>query len=189
MKVKELLEEYVPPDIEGQTITAYHGGNTFDSHFDLKFSGSGEGYRILGPGAYFITNKNTAKRYIKYASTDTASIYTVEIDVDNFYNFRLKPTPKMKETMEKIAEYMGFTLETLPRNHNSLKNGHGFIGQVVNHAGHRTALKVFQKFGLNGAVESIDYTAEKMGIMWEIAVFNLDKVKIVERELVDKEVA
>lgn len=175
-----LNEEYVPPDIEGQKITAYHGGNTFDSHFDLKFSGSGEGYRILGPGAYFITSKNLAKSYTKYASTETASVYTVEIDVDNFYNFMLRPTPRMKETMEKIAEYLGFTYDTMPRNYDSLKNGRGFIGEVVKHVGHKKAQEIFKKFGLNGALESIDYGNGK--ISWEIAVFDLSKVKIVDRE-------
>jgi len=185
MLVKELFEEYVMPDIEGETITAYHGGNTFEGNFDLKFSGSGEGYRILGPGTYFISNKNFAKKYLKYASTDTASIYTVKLNVDNFYNFRVKPTPKMQETMEKIAKDIGFTVKTLPRDQNSLKNGRGFIGQVVNHVGHRKALELFQQFGLNGALESIDYTSEKMGIIWEIAVFDLSKVQILEREVIE----
>jgi hypothetical protein len=188
MKVKELFEEYVRPNIEGQKITAYHCGNTFDGDFDLKFSGTGEGYRILGPGMYFITNKQFAKKYAKHANTDTATMYTVEIDVDNFYNNMLLPTDRMRETMEKIAEYMGFTRKTMPRDHNSLKNGRGFIGEVVNHVGHRKAQQIFKRFGLNGAVESIDYTSENMGIIWEIAVFDLNKIKIIDREPVDKEV-
>lgn len=184
MKVKELFEEYVPPTIEGKKIKAYHCGNSFEGNFDLKFSGTGEGYRILGPGTYFITSEHLAKNYVKYAKTDTATMYTVEIDVDNFYNNRLIPSPKMKESMVKIAEALGYTYETLPRNHRPLDNGHGFIGDVVKAATHKGAQKLFLKYGLNGAVESIDYG--NGDIVWEIAVFNLDKVKILSREKVEK---
>lgn len=185
MKVKELFEEYIPPDIEGKKIVAYHGGNTFEGNFDLKFSGTGEGYRILGPGTYFITNPLLAKNYIKYAKTDTATLYKVEIDVDDFYNFMLRPTPKMKETMEKIAEALGYTLQTLPRNNRPLDNGRGFVGDVVKSATHKGAQKLFLKYGLNGAVESIDYG--NGNVAWEIAVFNLDKVKILSREKIEIE--
>ena len=179
MKLHQLSEN-ARPTIEGTTITAFHAGNKFDGGFDLKFSGSGEGYRILGPGTYFITNRDTASRYAQHARTEEAMLYTCDIKIDNFYNNALVPTERMEQTMAAIAKELGHDdFRKMPRNYDTLNNGRGFVGDVVKMAGHKRAQQLFIKHGLNGCLEFI-------GPEWEIAVFNLGCVSITEREPIAK---
>lgn len=157
-------------------VTAYHGGNGFNGNFDLKFSGHGEGYRILGPGIYFATEEGIAARYTKYA-TQAPTMYTVTIDTTDFYQSRVVPTEANKASMAAIAAELGFPdRESMPRNHNSLRNGRGFIGDVVAIIGHKKAQEVLIKHGMKGAVEMLDTDS------WEICVFDLRVVKIVDRK-------
>ena len=179
MRLRQICEAYVRPDVEGTTVTAYHCGNKFDGDFDLNRSGQGEGYRILGPGMYFITDKGIAQNYLKYAKTEQAMMVTCEIKLDNFYDCASAPTPHMIECMDNLAKHLGYPdRKAMPRNSDSLRNGRGFIGDVVKHVGHKMAQKLFLKFGINGALEHINPA-------WEIAVFNLACVKITDRETME----
>jgi hypothetical protein len=174
MRIKELLLES-RPSLSG-TVTAYHGGTGFPGGFDLKFSGSGEGYRILGPGMYFITNKYMAAKYCQHAISNP-TVYTVQLNVTNYYNNSLVPSKTMLASMDAIAVEMGYASSAdVPYSNNSLTNGRGYIGSVVQKVGHAKGLALFQKHGIDGAMEHID------GDIWELSCFNLGACKIVDRE-------
>lgn len=161
-------------------VTAYHGGNGFDGDFDLKYSGHGEGYRILGPGIYFATHEGIAARYTKYA-TKAPSMYTVQIDTTDFYQSSQYPTPANIESMEAIAKELGFpSADDVPRSYNSLTDGRGFIGDVVKQVGHKKAQQLLIKHGIKGAVEHLDAD------IWEICVFDLRVVHIIDRKQLEQ---
>lgn len=178
MLLKELMEQYVPKTIEG-IVTAYHGGNGFEGEFDLNRSGTGEGYRILGPGMYFITNKWQAGEYARKYGRTNPTVYTAQIDTYNFYNSPVLPTDDMQKSMDAIEAELGFGPDKkLPWARNTLNSGRGFIGSIVEQVGHKKALALFLKHGINGAVEHI---GDGEG-MWEICVFNMKVVQITARE-------
>ncbi len=176
MLLRELLEADAATDRIPNPITAYHGGTGFTGEFNLNFSGSGEGYRILGPGIYFVNNKRMAVNYAKNYAKSNPTLYTAIINTTNFYNAAWVPSNEMIEIMNAISKHLGYTRDTLPRSYNSLTNGRGFIGDIVKLVGHQKAISLFQKYGLNGAAEEID-----AGV-WELSVFNLDMLKIISRE-------
>lgn len=174
MRLIDLFESAAPSGV----ITAYHGGSGFDGHFNLNFSGSGEGYRILGPGMYFITNKYMANTYGKKYGQRDNSVYTVELNVRNFYNNRAVPSDAVVAAFEGIAKELGLASaeEITYYPQNALRSGRGRIGKVVEMAGHKKAQELFIKHGLDGAMENIDDD------IWELCVFNLDMVRIINKE-------
>ena len=160
-------------------VVAYHGGNGFADNFDLKFSGTGEGYRILGPGIYFVNNKYIATKYTQHAHTNP-TVYTVEIDTTNFYIAGKKQSDAIFAAFDKIAVEIGLkSWEDFKMPRNSLKNGRGSIGFVVEQVGHKRALELFQKYGIKGAMEHIIPEED----VWEYCVFDLAAVKIIDRQL------
>lgn len=175
MKLYQLVEQYVHPSIEGQTITAYHCGNNFDGNFDLKYSGTGEGLRVLGPGMYFHTNKGQALSYAKYAKMEP-TLFTCEIRIDHFYDVGGAIPDAMQTTLNAIATEMGFTnWQALPRNYDTFKNGFGVVGQIVKQLGHAAAQNMLLKHGVNGCIQYINPA-------WEISVYNTKCIQIMDRE-------
>lgn len=172
MRLRQLFEA---ASITG-VVTAYHGGNGFNGDFDLKFSGHGEGYRILGPGIYFATQEGIAALYTKYA-TQAPTMYTVTIDTTDFYQSSKLPTEANNASMDAIAAELGFPdREKMPRSYRDLQNGRGFVGDVVALVGHKKAQQILIKHGIKGAVEMLDVDS------WEICVFDLRVVKIIDRK-------
>lgn len=174
MRLIDLFESAAPSGV----IIAYHGGSGFDGHFKLNFSGSGEGYRLLGPGMYFITNKYMANNYGKKYGHRDHSVYTVELNVRNFYNNRVAKTSALTAAFDGIAKELGLeTGDDISYNpQRALHSGRGQIGSVVEKVGHKKAQELFIKHGVDGAMENIDED------IWEFCVFNLDMVRIINKE-------
>lgn len=179
MLLHDLFEQSTRPTLP-DVVTAYHGGRGFNGAFDLKHSGSGEGYRILGPGIYFITNKQQAEIYARKYGGDKPTVYTVRINTNNFYDNSTVPTEKMVGSLNAIAQELGYKdYEALPMQHRSLIYGRGRVGDIVKIAGFSKAQMLFKKHGVNGAVELLP------GGDWELAVFNFDHVMVLDKELID----
>lgn len=180
MLLRELFEDTTRPVIP-EIITAYHGGTGFTGEFNLSFSGTGEGYRILGPGIYFTTDKGQAAHYAVKYGRNNPTVYTAKINTDNFYDNNMRPTEKMVASLTAIAQELGYKDDdALPRQSQSLTYGRGSIGDIVKAAGFARAQTLFVKYGLNGAVELLP------GNIWEISVFNLKMMKVIEKESVDQ---
>lgn len=168
MKVSQLFENV-------SIITAYHVGRKHDGKFDVTYAGtSTEGSSVLGPGIYFTNNKNTALGYADYY--DNPWLYEVKIDIHDLYISKNKPSERMVNIMNTIAKEIGYTPETLPRDPNYLKNGRGFIGQVVNVVGKKKAQELFIKHGLTGSQENID-----TGI-YEYCIFDTSVITLISKE-------
>ena len=179
MRLKDILFEAETPS---GVITAYHGGTGFDGGFNMDFSGSGEGYRMLGPGMYFITSEFMAQTYAKKYAKRNPTVYTCKLRMDNIYNNRNVPSPQMEQSMNNIARELGYqTFTEVPRQYDELKNGRGFIGSVVKLVGHTKARALFVKHGINGAAENLDTD------IWEICIFNPSCIQIVDRTPLEHE--
>ncbi len=166
---------------KGGKIIAYHGGRKFEGGFDFDFVGSGEGFGILGPGFYFITEKNVAAVYCKYAKE--SSLYTVEIDAKGIYGrdsgFPLHLRGRISDLEERLAKEHGkwsniWESYRLP-SANSFKYGQGSIGSIVKMFGAEKTRAMLLDIGIAGV-----YVKIPVGI--EIVVFDPSIITIVDKE-------
>lgn len=166
---------------KGGKIIAYHGGRKFEGGFNFDFLGSGEGAGILGPGFYFITEKDVAKAYCKYVEEST--LYTVEIDAEGIYGmatgFPLHLRDRISDLEERIAKEHGEWSSLWGRYRlpvaDSFKYGQGFIGSIVKMFGAERARAMLLDIGITGV-----YTKIPVGI--EIVAFDPSIITIVDKE-------
>ena len=164
---KKDLKSY--KNLSGKGITAYHGGREFDDGFSLDFVGSGEGMGILGPGVYFITSKNIAKKYCKYV--DRSALYTVNIKSDGLYEPAQGIPRDLHNTLKTIVQDLNLPKTTVM----SLTHGKEYIGKLNAAFGPHKARQILVKAGIKGAYE-------KIGDHYEISVFDPSIVTIIDKE-------
>ena len=149
-------------------ITAYHGGGKITS-FNLDNLGSGENNMVLGPGIYFATQANIAKRYTKYAQDP--HMYQVEINMSRVYDPARGTPTEMRGIGDRMAQSLGFdSVDDMPPA-DGLQYGKWPIGPIVKHLGIPKALQLFRQFDLDGMKENL----AAGGL--EIAIYNLQAIR------------
>lgn len=176
MRVKELLNE----SSKLPTIW-YHGGAAFEK-FSTRNIGRGENNHILGKGIYFINDKETATRYMKYAPTSSRAVYTVEIRFSGlvFDSLGGNLTHQHRDALDGAARDLGLNDRSELLNHpnrSNMRDGRGYIGGIFTHSGNTNrALSILQKNRIQGSYERIH------GNIIELAVFDADVISVKEKD-------
>ena len=171
MKAAEFIKESLDTNVE-----FYHTGPDFDS-FSHNFLGQGENQHLLGFGIYFINSKFIAEKYKEYVS-DTPTLYTVKLNQldGTFYNNRLAPTPAQESLYNLIAAEFGYKdFYDIPLKHSPMKFGRGLPGFVFSQLGITKGRDFLVRHKIYGQYEEVDSG------LYEVAVYNLDCVKILSK--------
>lgn len=134
----------------------------------VRYIKSGEGAILLGPGIYFATKEQVARRYCKYARTPT--LYEAEIDTSDYYNsVSGRPATVRTRLHDALAE-VGLKPGGNPPS--SFDYGRHDIGVLAWKLGRAGALQLLLKHGVRGAVDLVhDF--------WEIAVFDPSTITVL----------
>jgi hypothetical protein len=134
----------------------------------VKYIGSGEGIRILGPGIYFASREDAARRYCKYAKRPT--LYEAEIDTTDFYDSVSGRPSHVRQRLQNALAEVGLKAGGDPPS--SFDYGRHDIGVLVWKLGRAAALQLLLKHGVRGALDWVH-------TFWEIAVFDPSTISVL----------
>lgn len=163
----------VPP---GASQIAYHCGSKPPSQnfYDFrKYLRSGEGMGILGPGIYFASNYDVAKRYCRHVKKPF--LYKVEINATDFYDYGFNRNPHVLQRLQAAVKEAGFNYSDHLETGDSLRYGRGWIGYLNKKLGTDRALDLLLKHGVRGQIEWIHW-------FWELAVFDPRVIRVISWE-------
>lgn len=153
------------------TMHAWHcGAKPAIASFDdfVKYIGSGEGIRILGPGIYFATSERSARAYCKYAQRPV--LYEAEIDTVDFYDSVSGRPARVLERLRAALAEVG--LEPGRNAPSDFDYGRHDIGVLVWKLGRAAALQLLLKHRVRGALDWVH-------TFWEIAVFDPSTITVI----------
>lgn len=176
-------------------VVAFNGGRAWvGDKPDISYVGSGESSssgahwgNILGPGIYFATEEDVAKRYMKFGG-NRPTLHKVLINTKGLYETRSgKPLwlrNNMKTAYEELVSRDEFKAKLKydragnptgdVHGHDLGKHGQGLTGNIFALLGAVEGRKFLLKAGVTGVFE-------KLPVGYEIAVFDPRIVSLVEK--------
>jgi len=158
-------------------VRAYHCGHRLEGGaFNFAYFGTGGGSSILGPGIYFASVPHFAHLYCAYPAEPW--LYTVELDVTDYYDPVRGVPERMRDVEERMSEAVGQDLSKV-RRVSYAKHGKRPFGEAVVLLGTNAARDLFVKLGIRGSFERLPH-----GLV-EYAAFDLSTVTILDARPVD----
>ena len=102
------------PGVRDGKITVWHCGRKH-SDFDLNYLGTGENYHNppLGPGFYFISNRQWALQYCKYVADP--HLYEVELEVKYLFHTPSGKPLRLRNAFNRSMERYGLDWKSTER--------------------------------------------------------------------------